>query len=489
MAKGTETLKENRKILAEMQDMVKRYNQGLKDGDRFSQKMAKNNAKALETLIKTRKQNGMNAKQLGKAADLGKEIAEGNIDIVKSKRLQNNLEKKLSAAKTKGQKNSIKAQMNMLKGRDQAEKVQKRTNFLMDSADKLTGGMASKTKNLFGHVKKVGPGFAAAGFAVTGIVAGVALIVKSLRFVSDLTDKFGAKFGVIGAQSSEFQTSLMDASVEVISLGKGADDVAEVVGTLSSEFGIGLQNATNITEQILDTAVATGMATGEATKLFGTLMTIGNLTADQAEFLTESTYQLAAQNRVNPAAVMQDIAASAETIAKFGADNLDSISKAAVKARVLGTNLSSITSGTNPYVAANKGKLDTYHWGYDIAQPSTGFTKEDFVTNLEAFWTPGDEECVGDVECLSIYVKDDQGNPIECYTIYVDNKEVGVTDENGFFSYSIPNASTDTKHTVDICHCITTTGGCSQQRVDITVTPEESKHVIICSYKKYIYDT
>ena len=145
-------------------------------------------------------------------------------------------------------------------------------------------------------------------------------------------------------------------------------------------------------------------------------------------------------------------------------------------------NLSSITSGTNPYVAANKGKLDTYHWGYDIAQPSTGFTKEDFVSNLEAFWTPGDEECVGDVECLSIYVKDDQGNPIECYTIYVDNKEVGVTDENGFFSYSIPNASTDTKHTVDICHCITTTGGCSQQRVDITVTPEESK--VVCTKPK-----
>ena len=86
----------------------------------------------------------MNAKQLGKVADLGQEIAQGNVDIVKSKRLQNNLEKKLSVAKTKGQKNSIKAQMNMLKGRDQAEKVQKRTNFLMDSADKLTGGMASK---------------------------------------------------------------------------------------------------------------------------------------------------------------------------------------------------------------------------------------------------------------------------------------------------------------------------------------------------------
>ena len=137
---------------------------------------------------------------------------------------------------------------------------------------------------------------------------------------------------------------MLDASVNVISLGKSTEDVVTVVSTLSSEFGIGLETAVGITEQILDTAVATGMATGEATKLFGTLITIGNLTADQAENLTESTYQLAAQNKVNPSVVMQDIAQSSETIAKFGARNLKSISKAAIQARQLGLNLSDVAS-------------------------------------------------------------------------------------------------------------------------------------------------
>jgi len=138
-------------------------------------------------------------------------------------------------------------------------------------------------------------------------------------------------------------------------------------------------------------------------------------------------------------------------------------------------SLAQTTSGTNPYVQYNVGRLDQYNWGYNVSQPPAGFTQVDFETNLEAFWDPGDEECVGDVECLVIYVKDTEGNPIECYPIYIDNKEVGVTDEDGYFTHSIPNASVDKKHSIDLCHCFDTTGGCSQQRIDITVTPQETK--------------
>ena len=350
---ANESAKERKRIQDEINDALQSENNITQQYATLLQAQFKTQKKITNT-IKDR------AKVLGKLVDADdnqKDIAERVYSLQnKSKQISEKLanSRKKSGQFQKGFNAQTVKSLNLDKEAVETKlkglKTQRNANFVLESADKLTGGMASKAKNLFGHVKKVGPGFAAAGFAVTGIVAGVALIVKSLRFVSDLTDKFGAKFGVIGAQSSEFQTSLMDASVEVISLGKGADDVAEVVGTLSSEFGIGLQNATNITEQILDTAVATGMATGEATKLFGTLMTIGNLTADQAEFLTESTYQLAAQNRVNPAAVMQDIAESAETIAKFGADNLDSISKAAVKARALGTNLSSIASAAEGFL-------------------------------------------------------------------------------------------------------------------------------------------
>ena len=337
MAKGTETLKEARNIIEEMNLNIDRFNQGLKDSDGFTKKMTNNVAETLQGLHDSRKANKMNGKQLGAVADLGKEILDGNIDVAKSKRMQASLEKKLLKAKSVGERNSIENQLKLLKTRDAAEKVQNKVNLATEVGDKLTGGMASKAGGFLKHMKKVGP-------VAGGVLLITGLLVKALKFASAITDALGAQFGVMGTSGGEFQKNMMDASIDVISLGKGTADVVSLVDTLSKDFGITLDSASKLPNQILDTAVALGLSTDESAKLFGTLMSIGNLTADQAEHLAESTYQLARQNNVNPNAVMKDIAESAETIAKFGADNLESISKAAIKARQLGLNLSTVDS-------------------------------------------------------------------------------------------------------------------------------------------------
>ena len=333
-----EDLKEARNILAEMEDNVQRYNQGLKDADGFTKKMAKNNATILAGLMKVTGKQRLSSKQLKDIAKLGNEIASGNIDEVKSKRLQEGLEKRLARAKKLGHKKSqqsLTTQIDMLKTNNKGIATQRRMGKLMGAADKMTGGMASKAGGFLKHMKKAGP-------VAMGIGLAVGIAVKALKFASALTDKFGQAFGVIGTQSSGFKSDMQAASVEVISLGKSADDVVAVVSELSTEFGIGLTNAVGISEQILDTAVATGMATGEATKLFGTFMSIGQLTAEQSERLIENTYQLAAQNKVNPSAVLKDMADSSELIAKHGADNLGSITKAAIQARKMGINLKTV---------------------------------------------------------------------------------------------------------------------------------------------------
>ena len=133
----------------------------------------------------------------------------------------------------------------------------------------------------------------------------------------------------------------------------------------------------------------------------------------------------------------------------------------------------------NPYVKNNVGRLDLKGWGYSVEAPAVGFTKEHFINGLEGFWDPGDQECIDDAECVIIYVKDTDGNALECYPIYIDNREVGMTDEDGFYVHKEYFASTNTNHSIDICHCFTTTGACNQQRIDITVTPEETK--VVCT--------
>ena len=123
MAKGTETLKEARNIIEEMNLNIDRFNQGLKDSDGFTKKMTNNVAETLQGLHDSRKANKMNGKQLGAVADLGKEILDGNIDVAKSKRMQESLQAKLNKKMSAGQRRSIEEQIKLLKTRDEWDKV------------------------------------------------------------------------------------------------------------------------------------------------------------------------------------------------------------------------------------------------------------------------------------------------------------------------------------------------------------------------------
>ena len=71
---------------------------------------------------------------------------------------------------------------------------------------------------------------------------------------------------------------------------------------LSSEFGLSLDQAADLSAQVIDTARAVGLSNEEAAKLSGILQTTSGLSGAHAERLTEGAYQLAAANKVNPSA-------------------------------------------------------------------------------------------------------------------------------------------------------------------------------------------
>ena len=81
--------------------------------------------------------------------------------------------------------------------------------------------------------------------------------------------------------------------------------------------------------------------------------------------------------------------------------------------------------------------------------------------------------CENDQECIYIEVIDQYGSPIPNYQIILDGELFGATDENGLLLFSIPQASTNNFHTINDCEfCFYTTGGCSQQKITITVNNE-----------------
>jgi hypothetical protein len=201
-------------------------------------------------------------------------------------------------------------------------------------------GQAGTQKNIGGLISKSSGGLAKWGarLGVFGAIAAGAY--KLLTQFSAKVDAIGGTFGFLANKNEDFRDGLLLAGNNATMIGKNLSDVLAVTSQLSSEFGITLTEADDLSTKVLDTAVATGLSNDEATKLFGTFMQIGDLSAKQAEDLIESTAQLAAQRGVAPRAVLQDMAGSAEEIASFTKGTGENIAEAAVQARQLGLSLS-----------------------------------------------------------------------------------------------------------------------------------------------------
>ena len=143
--------------------------------------------------------------------------------------------------------------------------------------------------------------------------------------------------------NDKFKTDLLGASSNAMKLGLDTKDVAEVVKELSSNFGVGRDEALGMTNQILDTSVALGVSVSSTTKLIGNLTEIAGLSFESANNFSKQVGLLAQAEGAAPNAVLRDIAESSEEIAKFTGDTPDNLAKAAIHANKLGLKLKDIT--------------------------------------------------------------------------------------------------------------------------------------------------
>jgi hypothetical protein len=120
---------------------------------------------------------------------------------------------------------------------------------------------------------------------------------------------------------------------------------------------------------------------------------------------------------------------------------------------------------SNPYFAQGYGALDQHGWGVDPAMYA--FTSNTFQEDLNDFT---DLTTCNDSECFLFVVKNQNGDAMEGHPIIIQGGIVGYTDENGIFRYCIENASENTHHVLDLCTCISTTGGCKSQKISMTIT-------------------
>tara|TARA_S200002703_G_scaffold139566_1_gene130309 strand:+ start:518 stop:2221 length:1704 start_codon:yes stop_codon:yes gene_type:complete len=193
----------------------------------------------------------------------------------------------------------------------------------------------SKKSELMG--KLVGKAKAFAKAITVGAIF-TALVSIAQKFAGQI-DNIGKQFGSLNVLGDNFTNELLSSQEAVVGIGASLEDVIATTNELSSEFGLSIDEAANLSAQVIDTARAVGLSNEEAAKLSGILQTTSGLSGAQAERLTEGAFQLAGMNRVNPSAVLKDMASSSEAFAMFSEDGGDNLAKAAVQARALGLSL------------------------------------------------------------------------------------------------------------------------------------------------------
>ena len=120
---------------------------------------------------------------------------------------------------------------------------------------------------------------------------------------------------------------------------------------------------------------------------------------------------------------------------------------------------------SNPYFAQKSGALDQHGWGVDPAMLS--FQSSTFQEDLTEFTNL---TTCNDSECFLFVVKNQNGDPVEGHPIIMQGGIIGYTDENGLLRWCVEDASVNTHHVLDLCTCLSTTGGCASQKVSITLT-------------------
>ena len=143
---------------------------------------------------------------------------------------------------------------------------------------------------------------------------------ESLKIAGNLKIA-GIQAKLLGGSATEAQAAAKGLVQEFGSLDVLTASTASGVASLTARFGIGGANAAKLLKQL-------SAINGESIETnINTLETVGNL---------------AEANRVAPALVLNDLAESTETFAKFASDGGDELAKAAIEARKLGLNLGTV---------------------------------------------------------------------------------------------------------------------------------------------------
>ena len=201
-------------------------------------------------------------------------------------------------------------------------------------ADRFLGVMKDVGKSIGGALKSMLSFINPLNLLKTGFG-----IIKD--FATDFFDRMSAITGQFGAlgEDRRIVDGLFAAENTAIQFGFAMEDVVLSTAQLADNFGISFEQADDLTKTILPLSRQLGLSVDEAGALVATFMTSQGVTEEVAKNLAQGAFEIAAIAGTNAPRVLKDLAGNTELVARFTADSLDNLVKAAAQARQFGLGI------------------------------------------------------------------------------------------------------------------------------------------------------
>lgn len=201
-------------------------------------------------------------------------------------------------------------------------------------ADRFLGVMKDVGKSIGGALKSMLSFINPLNILKTGFG-----IIKD--FATDFFDRMSAITGQFGAlgEDRRIVDGLFAAENTAIQFGFAMEDVVLSTAQLADNFGISFEQADDLTKTILPLSRQLGLSVDEAGALVATFMTSQGVTEEVAKNLAQGAFETAAIAGTNAPRVLKDLAGNTELVARFTADSLDNLVKAAAQARQFGLGI------------------------------------------------------------------------------------------------------------------------------------------------------
>ena len=361
MPNKTREQQEFNKVLGQTETIQKRINDLMGDDNSgFLHRLQKINAQSVVALKDKEKSVGVTKTEIALQEKLGREtekLIKNYPEILSGKKKTVDLEKFHEAALKSGNKELLK-QVKSLKRANLEAKVQATA---YGKAGEAVDNIVDRVKeSTFGFVdlSNLGDKFKTSMFKSAGTKGGMKSLLKSSKFL-----KIGLAGAVLAAAAfgkevnetqkdlgtSFQQTAKILATTKAVTAanklnGMTQEDTLSIVKGIASEFGSFSDATTAATLQASNLVANFGVGAETVGKLAKNIQVVSGGTLesslDSAEFLAN----MARAADVPVGDVMNDVANNSELFAKFGKEGGRNIAEAAIQAKKLGLELSSVSA-------------------------------------------------------------------------------------------------------------------------------------------------